>query len=61
MHEYGSSRISHIDDEHLAADVKLHLQSIGKYVCTQDIVDYLKDPEVQMRHGLKNPISLATA
>ncbi|KAG1853648.1 hypothetical protein F4604DRAFT_1933049 [Suillus subluteus] len=36
-------------------------QSIGKYVRAQDIVDYLKRPEIQARHGLKKTVSLATA
>ncbi|KAG2357184.1 hypothetical protein BDR07DRAFT_1218534, partial [Suillus spraguei] len=42
-------------------DIKLHLQSIGKYVRAQDIVDYLKRPEIQAHHGLKKTVSLATA
>ncbi|KAG1741265.1 hypothetical protein EDB19DRAFT_1973104 [Suillus lakei] len=60
-HEYGNHKTSRIDDEVLAADIKLHLQSIGKYVRAQDIVDYLKRPEVQANHGLKKTVSLATA
>jgi hypothetical protein len=60
-HEYGRSRISRIEDEYLAADIKLHLQGIGKYIQAQDIVTYLKDPEVQMHHGFKKTVSLATA
>ncbi|KAG2074894.1 hypothetical protein BDR04DRAFT_1126601 [Suillus decipiens] len=33
-------KLSQIDDEGLASAVKDHLQSCGKYVCAQDIVDY---------------------
>ncbi|KIK72415.1 hypothetical protein PAXRUDRAFT_180721, partial [Paxillus rubicundulus Ve08.2h10] len=60
-HRFGKSNISRIHDESLAADIKTHLQSIGKYVRAQDIVDYLHDPEVQQRHGFRKSISLATA
>jgi hypothetical protein len=61
MHQYGQSNISCITDEILAADIKTHLQSIGKFVCAQDIVDYLKDPDIQTHHGFHKPILLATA
>jgi hypothetical protein len=60
-HRYGQSNISRIRDETLAADIKAHLQSIGKFVSAQDIVDYLKDPDIQMYHGFRKSISLATA
>ncbi|KAG2137712.1 hypothetical protein BD769DRAFT_1351702, partial [Suillus cothurnatus] len=54
-------KYSRIDDEDLAAELKLHLQSIGKYVHAQDLVDYLSIPENQARLGFKKPISLRTA
>ncbi|KAG0708007.1 hypothetical protein DFH29DRAFT_979596 [Suillus ampliporus] len=41
--------------------IKLHFQSIGKYVSAQEIVNYLSDPEVQSCHGLSKTVSLATA
>ncbi|KAF9231951.1 hypothetical protein BU15DRAFT_55577 [Melanogaster broomeanus] len=56
-----SQTLSRIDDESLAADLKLHLQSVGKFNLTQDLVDYLSLPENQMRHGFKETISLKTA
>lgn len=56
-----SQRCSHIDDESLVADLMLHLQSIGKYVRAQDIVDYLSIPMNHKHHHLKNMISLKTA
>lgn len=59
-HEYGK-HVSRIENEVLAADIMLHLQSIGKYVRAQDIMDYLSDPAVQHCHGLSKNISLATA
>lgn len=38
----------------------LHLQSIGKSVCTQDIIDYLDRPENSVHLGIKKSISLMT-
>ncbi|OAX31798.1 hypothetical protein K503DRAFT_787611 [Rhizopogon vinicolor AM-OR11-026] len=61
MHAYGIHNTSCINDEVLATDIKLHLQSIRKYVRAHDIVDYLKRPEVRGCHGLKKTVSLATA
>ncbi|KAG2058716.1 hypothetical protein BDR06DRAFT_1003904 [Suillus hirtellus] len=54
-------KYSHVDDEDFAADIKLHLQSIGKYVRAQDLVDYLSLPENQARLGMSKPICLRTA
>ncbi|KAG2111869.1 hypothetical protein BD769DRAFT_1302987, partial [Suillus cothurnatus] len=54
-------KYSRIDDEDLAAELKLHLQSIGKYVRAQDLVDYLSIPENQAHLGFEKLISLRTA
>ncbi|KAG2344596.1 hypothetical protein BDR05DRAFT_882039, partial [Suillus weaverae] len=54
-------KLSQIDDENLASAVKDHLQSRGKYVCAQDLVDYSNIPENQALHGFKKGISLTTA
>ncbi|KAG0700911.1 hypothetical protein DFH29DRAFT_876281 [Suillus ampliporus] len=59
-HKFGLN-VSCIEDEALAADIKTHLQSLGKYIRTEDIVNYLKDPEVQKRHGFSKSISPAMA
>ncbi|KAH7903859.1 hypothetical protein BJ138DRAFT_1019952, partial [Hygrophoropsis aurantiaca] len=61
IHLYGMSSVSRIEDESLAAEIQVHLQSIGKFIKAMDIVQYIADPEVRKRHGLKRPISLATA
>ncbi|KAI6116853.1 hypothetical protein EV401DRAFT_2058017 [Pisolithus croceorrhizus] len=53
--------LSWIEDEELAADIKLYLQSLGKYICVMDIVKYLEDPIVQKQHSLNRTISLSTA
>ena len=47
--------------EDLSTEIKMHLQSIGKYIRAQDIVDYLDRPKVKARLKLKKTISLATA
>ncbi|KAG2159097.1 uncharacterized protein EDB93DRAFT_1237838 [Suillus bovinus] len=61
MNLYGSWNVSLLDKGDLAEAIHRHLQSIGKYVRAQDIVDYLAQPNVQQKHGLKKTISLATA
>ncbi|KAG2073868.1 hypothetical protein BDR04DRAFT_1009393, partial [Suillus decipiens] len=50
-----------IDDEDLAGELKPHLQSVGKYVRAQDLVDYLSIQENQTRLGFKKSISIKTA
>jgi hypothetical protein len=45
----------------LATDLLNHLQSVGKYVKAQDIVDYLALPETKERHAYDESISLRTA
>ncbi|KAI5993567.1 hypothetical protein EDD15DRAFT_2367317 [Pisolithus albus] len=60
-HRMPSKKFSRIEDESLAADLQLHLQSIGKYVRAQDLVDYLSDVGNQTRLGFKKTISLKTA
>ena len=56
-----NSRPSHIENEELAVEIKLHLQSIGKYICAMDIIHYLEDPIVQKHHGLSQSVSFKTA
>ncbi|KAG1789416.1 uncharacterized protein HD556DRAFT_1447031 [Suillus plorans] len=60
-HRKVPQRYSRIDDEDLAAELQLHLQSVGKSVCAQDIVDYLGVPENGVHLGIKKLISLRTA
>ncbi|KAK2460996.1 hypothetical protein APHAL10511_006988 [Amanita phalloides] len=48
-------------DEDLAQELKLYLQSVGKYVKAQDLVQYMKQPDVQAKYGMEKPISLSTA
>jgi hypothetical protein len=60
-HRKPSQKYSRIDDEYLAAELKLHLQSVGKFVRAQDIVDYLDVPGNRARVGVKKSISVRTA
>lgn len=54
-------RVSRIDDKSLAAELKLHLQSLGKWIRAQDLVDYVSIPENLAHHRFEKPISLRTA
>ncbi|KAI6106717.1 hypothetical protein EDD16DRAFT_1423969, partial [Pisolithus croceorrhizus] len=56
-----SQTFSRLDDETVAAELKLHLQSCGKFVHAQDLVDYLNVPENQAHLGFSESISLKTA
>ncbi|KAG2123383.1 hypothetical protein BD769DRAFT_1359665 [Suillus cothurnatus] len=60
-HRKQPQKYSRVDDEDIAAELKLHLQSIGKYVRAQDLLDYLSRPENQARLGMSKPICLRTA
>ncbi|KAF9064707.1 hypothetical protein BDP27DRAFT_1384717 [Rhodocollybia butyracea] len=57
---YGSTR-SALNSEALSNDLALYLQSRGKYICAQDVVDYLVLPEGRRHHGLKKGVKLRAA
>ncbi|KAI5886533.1 uncharacterized protein SCHCODRAFT_02466022, partial [Schizophyllum commune H4-8] len=50
-----------LDNEALCNELALHLQSKGKYISRQDVVDYIDCPDVRSRYGIHKGISLATA
>src|SRR5882672_8601473 len=51
-----------IQDEDLAEEIHIHLQSLGKkYLRSLDIVEYLDKPEVKVRLRLKKTSSECTA
>ena len=56
-HEYGKFTSSILEDEDLAQEICLHLQSKGKYVYTMDIVWFLDTPEMKKWLNLKRSIS----
>jgi hypothetical protein len=45
----------------LAQEIHLHLQTLGLWVCAEDIVKYMSSDEMKARLNLKNGISLRTA
>lgn len=59
--QYGTWNASVLEDEDLATEITEHLQSKGKYMKADDIVQYLKVPEVQVRFNLDEPPSISTA
>jgi hypothetical protein len=43
--EYGKFTESILDDEDLAQEIHMHLQSLGPYICAQDVVNYMGSEE----------------
>jgi hypothetical protein len=58
---YGRGNKSAIDDEDLSQEIHLHLQTIGKYIKAEDIVQYCGTAEMLERLKRTKSISLATA
>ncbi|OAX33831.1 hypothetical protein K503DRAFT_836237 [Rhizopogon vinicolor AM-OR11-026] len=56
--EWSNSRI---EDEDLKEELRIHLQSLGKYVTASALVKYLAKPDIQLRYNLSQTISLKTA
>ncbi|EEB91086.1 hypothetical protein MPER_10620 [Moniliophthora perniciosa FA553] len=55
-------RHSVIENEELATDIALHLQSIGKYVTAKHVVEYVDCRDVREKYGLsKKGITVKTA
>ncbi|KAF8834530.1 hypothetical protein BDN67DRAFT_865467, partial [Paxillus ammoniavirescens] len=50
-----------IDNDNIAADITLHLQGIGKYVCSLDILHYLEQPGVKQQLKIKKTPHLSIA
>lgn len=57
----GGWNASALDDEELELAISEHLQGVGKHVRALDVVEFLADPDVQKRFGLKKTIGLSTA
>ena len=58
---HGGGIRSKIDDEDISQEIKIHLQSIGKYMKAEDIVKFCETPEMLGKLGRTKTISLATA
>jgi hypothetical protein len=50
-----------LDDGDLSRKIREHLQRVGEYHNTEDIIWYLEKPSVREKFNLKKNISLATA
>jgi len=58
---YGTWNTSLLHSGDLAQDIFAHLQTIGKYVRAQDVVDFVCTSEIQEQYSLMKTISLRTA
>jgi hypothetical protein len=59
---WGAGNICRLDtDDGLREELQNHLQSIGKYVKAEDLVEYLGRHDTKIRYGATASISLATA
>ena len=58
---FGHQNVSVLENEAVAGEIKLHLQSKGKYICAEDIMTFLSDAAVREDLGIKKPISIQTA
>ena len=62
VNKYGKWNESLLDkDESLAQDIHIHLQSVGKFVKAEDLVDYMDTPEMRTWTGQTTRLSVATA
>ncbi|KAJ7190599.1 hypothetical protein GGX14DRAFT_321596, partial [Mycena pura] len=61
VNPYGEWNDSMLADEDLANDIRLHLQSLGKEITVDKLVQYLNSPEIRVEHGIDKPVSLTTA
>ncbi|CAK5270275.1 unnamed protein product [Mycena citricolor] len=60
-HLYGQFTSAILANEDIAADIHLHLQSLGKWVSAKQIVRYVATPEFQARLHVKRCITERTA
>ncbi|KAG0691986.1 hypothetical protein DFH29DRAFT_883311 [Suillus ampliporus] len=58
--DVGSNGKAHFANSE-GGDLKLHLQSVGKFIQAQDLIDYLNVSENQTCYGMEKGISLKTA
>ncbi|KAF8516740.1 hypothetical protein BU17DRAFT_50706, partial [Hysterangium stoloniferum] len=47
QHKYGKFNASVLEDEDLAQEICLHLQSKGKYVCAMNNFQFLDTPKIK--------------
>ncbi|KAG9103638.1 hypothetical protein FRC06_009142, partial [Ceratobasidium sp. 370] len=58
---YGWWNVPALEDEDITAEIRLHCLHVGKYITAVHIVEFLNDPDVHKRLGLRRSISVRTA
>jgi hypothetical protein len=61
VNQYGRWNSSTLDDEDLMQELNLHLQSVGKWICAQDVVRFMNQEHIKDKLQLKQTIHLRTA
>ncbi|KAJ6623718.1 hypothetical protein B0H10DRAFT_1943786 [Mycena sp. CBHHK59/15] len=61
VNPYGEWNESILADEDLTNDIWLHLQSLGKEITAEKLVEYLNDPIVCAEHNIDKAVSLTMA
>jgi hypothetical protein len=61
VNPYGSWRISLLDNEDIAQDIRLFLQQLGSEISADKLVAFLRRPDVRQKHGILKDISHSTA
>jgi hypothetical protein len=59
--KHGRWNVSTLEDEDVANEIKRHLQQIGRYARAEDLVAFLKDPNIRTRLKIVKRVSLRTA
>ncbi|EUC54751.1 hypothetical protein RSOL_071590, partial [Rhizoctonia solani AG-3 Rhs1AP] len=59
--KHGWWNVPLLGDEDIGREIKVHLQTVGKFASAEDIVKFFSDEETRTRLGVPNPISLRTA
>lgn len=61
-HGYANSGCgSLLDNIDFVEELLAHISDIGRYVSAQDIVDFVKRPDVAVRHRVVKPVTISTA
>jgi len=54
---YGTWNRSHLDNKDLQQELLTHLQGIGKYICAQDVSQYMACSKVKNKYSMKKGIT----
>jgi len=61
INPYSDWNESILVDEDLTNDISLYLLEIGKEISAKKLMDFLAQEDIQLKHGIKKPISKCTA